>query len=149
MQLPKDLKEAIETNAYCAIATHLNENVIQNHLMWIDYEDETLIINTEKGRQKTLNIRNNRNISLVVFKPDAMYISWEIRGIVEEVIDDEKANKQIDKVSKRYTGHLYARDNKTSWEDAKIKDREMWRIKIEKLVAMNRPAANIVQSLAE
>tara|TARA_B100000035_G_C20897504_1_gene507864 strand:+ start:330 stop:779 length:450 start_codon:yes stop_codon:yes gene_type:complete len=149
MQLPQDLKEAIDTNAYCAIATHLNENVIQNHLMWIDYVDETLIINTEKGRQKTLNIRNNRNISLVVFKPDAMYISWEIRGIVEEVIDDESANKQIDKVSKRYTGHLYARDNKTSWADAKIKDREMWRIKIEKLVAMNRPAANIVQSTAE
>jgi general stress protein 26 len=149
MQLPDELKVAIDTNAYCAIATHLNENVIQNHLMWIDYEDESLIINTEKGRQKTLNIRNNRNISLVIFKPDAMYISWEIRGVVEEVVDDESANKQIDEVSKRYTGHLYARDNNTSWKDAKIKDREMWRIKIEKLVAMNRPAANIVQPVAE
>ena len=149
MQLPDELKVAIDANAYCAIATHLNENVIQNHLMWIDYEGETLIINTEKGRQKTLNIRNNRNISLVIFKPDAMYISWEIRGVVEEVVDDESANKQIDEVSKRYTGHLYARDNNTSWIDSKIKDREMWRIKIEKLVAMNRPAANIVQSVAE
>ena len=149
MQLPDELKIAIDTNAYCAIATHLNENVIQNHLMWIDYEGETLIINTEKGRQKTLNIRNNRNISIVIFKPDAMYISWEIRGVVEEVVDDQSANKQIDEVSKRYTGHLYARDNNTSWTDAKIKDREMWRIKIEKLVAMNRPAANIVQSVAE
>ena len=146
MQLPTDLKEAIDSNAFCAIATHVDDNVLQNHLMWIDYEGETLIINTEKGRQKTLNIRNNKNISLVIFKPESMYISWEIRGFVEEVIDDESANQQIDKVSTHYTGHLYARDNHTSWQDAKLKDREMWRIKIEKLVAMNRPAAKIVQS---
>ena len=149
MQLPEDLKEAIDSNAFCAIATHVSDNVIQNHLMWIDYIDENLIINTEKGRQKALNIRNNKNISLVIFKPDAMYISWEIRGFVKEIVDDVSANQQIDKVSMRYTGHLYARDNNTSWEDAKIKDREMWLIDIEKMVAMNRPAAKIVQSEVE
>jgi len=149
MQLPEDLKEAIDSNAFCAIATHVSDNVIQNHLMWIDYEDENLIINTEKGRQKALNIRNNKNISLVIFKPDSMYISWEIRGFVKKIVDDVSANQQIDKVSMRYTGHLYARDNNTSWEDAKIKDREMWLINIEKMVAMNRPAAKIVQSEVE
>tara|TARA_B100000900_G_scaffold240625_1_gene204607 strand:+ start:2462 stop:2911 length:450 start_codon:yes stop_codon:yes gene_type:complete len=149
MQLPEDLKEAIDSNAFCAIATHVSDNVIQNHLMWIDYVDENLIINTEKGRQKALNIRNNKNISLVIFKPDSMYISWEIRGFVKEIVDDVSANQQIDKVSMRYTGHLYARDNNTSWEDAKIKDREMWLINIEKMVAMNRPAAKIVQSEVE
>jgi len=149
MQLPEDLKEAIDSNAFCAIATHVSDNVIQNHLMWIDYVDENLIINTEKGRQKALNIRNNKNISLVIFKPDAMYISWEIRGFVKKIVDDVSANQQIDKVSMRYTGHLYARDNNTSWEDAKIKDREMWLINIEKMVAMNRPAAKIVQSEVE
>ena len=149
MQLPEDLKEAIDSNAFCAIATHVSDNVIQNHLMWIDYEDENLIINTEKGRQKALNIRNNKNISLVIFKPDSMYISWEVRGFVKKIVDDVSANQQIDKVSMRYTGHLYARDNNTSWEDAKIKDREMWIINIEKMVAMNRPAAKIVQSEVE
>ena len=149
MQLPEDLKEAIDSNAFCAIATHVSDNVIQNHLMWIDYEDENLIINTEKGRQKALNIRNNKNISLVIFKPDSMYISWEIRGFVKEIVDDVSANQQIDKVSMRYTGHPYARDSNTSWEDAKIKDREMWIINIEKMVAMNRPAAKIVQSEVE
>ena len=32
MQLPEDLKEAIDSNAFCAIATHVSDNVIQNHL---------------------------------------------------------------------------------------------------------------------
>ena len=141
MQLPEELKVAISKNAFCAMATHLNTNEIQNHLMWIDYLGENLIINTEKGRQKTFNIRSDNNISLVIFEPDAMYSSWEIRGEVQEVIDDSTANNHIDRLSNRYTGHPYNRDNDVSWEEAQIKDREMWKIKINKLISMVRPQA--------
>ncbi len=141
MQLPDELKTAINGNAFCAMATHLNTNEIQNHLMWIDYLENSLIINTEKGRQKTYNIRNDNNISLVIFEPEAMYSSWEIRGIVEMVIDDSSANEHIDKLSNRYTGHPYNRDKDTTWDEAEIKDREMWKIKVNKLVSMVRPQA--------
>lgn len=141
MQLPDELKTAINGNAFCAMATHLNTNEIQNHLMWIDYLENGLIINTEKGRQKTYNIRNDNNISLVIFEPEAMYSSWEIRGIVEMVIDDHSANEHIDKLSNRYTGHPYNRDKDTTWDEAEIKDREMWKIKVNKLVSMVRPQA--------
>ena len=141
MQLPDELKVAIDGDAFCAMATHLNTNEIQNHLMWIDYLGENLIINTEKGRQKTYNIRSDNNISLVIFEPQAMYSSWEIRGEVEEVIDDNSANLHIDKLSNRYTGHPYNRENDVSWDDAQIKDREMWKIKVNKLISMVRPQA--------
>ncbi|MCH1525432.1 MAG: pyridoxamine 5'-phosphate oxidase family protein [Candidatus Actinomarina sp.] len=141
MQLPDELKVAIDGDAFCAMATHLNTNEIQNHLMWIDYLGENLIINTEKGRQKTFNIRSDNNISLVIFEPQAMYSSWEIRGEVEEVIDDNSANRHIDKLSNRYTGHPYNRENDVSWDDAQIKDREMWKIKVNKLISMVRPQA--------
>ena len=141
MQLPDELKVAIDGDAFCAMATHLNTNEIQNHLMWIDYLGENLIINTEKGRQKTYNIRSDNNISLVIFEPQAMYSSWEIRGEVEEVIDDISANQHIDKLSNRYTGHPYNRENDVSWDDAQIKDREMWKIKVNKLISMVRPQA--------
>ena len=141
MQLPDELKVAIDGDAFCAMATHLNTNEIQNHLMWIDYLGENLIINTEKGRQKTYNIRSDNNISLVIFEPQAMYSSWEIRGEVEEVIDDISANRHIDKLSNRYTGHPYNRENDVSWDDAQIKDREMWKIKVNKLIPMVRPQA--------
>lgn len=141
MQLPDELKVAIDGDAFCAMATHLNTNEIQNHLMWIDYLGENLIINTEKGRQKTYNIRSDNNISLVIFEPQAMYSSWEIRGEVEEVIDDISANRHIDKLSNRYTGHPYNRENNVSWDDAQIKDREMWKIKVNKLIPMVRPQA--------
>ena len=32
MQLPIELKQAIDNNAFCALATKVNEKEIQNHL---------------------------------------------------------------------------------------------------------------------
>jgi len=141
MQLSLELKKAIDNNAFTAIATHLSNGEIQNHLMWVDYKDDSLLINTEKGRKKTLNIRENNSITLVVFEPSAMYSSWEIRGRVVEIIEDHTANEHIDKLSNRYTNHSYAREDGVSWEEAGIKDRELWIIKIDRLNSMIRPQA--------
>lgn len=52
MQLSNQLKEAIDNNAFCAIATKVNEKELQNHLMWVDYADNKILINTEQGRKK-------------------------------------------------------------------------------------------------
>ena len=83
MQLPSELKLAIDNNAFCAIATNIDHNIIQNHLMWVDYKENKILINTEQGRKKTQNIRINPNLTIVIFHPSEMYSSWEIRGVVE------------------------------------------------------------------
>ena len=141
MQLSNELKKSIDNNAFCAISTHLNDNEIQTHLMWVDYEDDYLIINTEKERKKTENIRNNPNISLVVFHPTAMYSSWEIRGVVAEILSDHSADSHIDKLSLRYTGKPYRRELGEEWNYEKIKSRELWKIKPNKIISMLRPQA--------
>ena len=104
MQLPIELKQAIDNNAFCALATKLNEKEIQNHLMWVDYKDNKILINTEQGRKKTENIRQEPNISLVIFHPTDMYTCWEIRGVVENIVQDYSANDHIDYLSNRYSG---------------------------------------------
>ena len=142
MQLNSELKKVIKNNAFSAIATHLENGEIQNHLMWVDYKDDFLLINTEKGRKKTFNIRDNNSISLVIFEPSAMYSSWEARGRVIEIIEDETANEHIDKLSNRYTQHPYGREDGVSWGKAGIKDRELWIIEVDKLNSMVRPQAS-------
>ena len=141
MQLSKELKKAIDSNAFCAISTHLNDDEIQTHLMWVDYEKDYIIINTEKERKKTENIRNNANISLVIFHPTAMYSSWEIRGFVAEILSDKSADTHIDKLSLRYTGKPYRRELGQEWDYEKIKSRELWKIKPSKINSMLRPQA--------
>ena len=140
MQLPIELKDAIDSNAFCAISTHAQNGEVQTHLMWIDYIENKLIINTEIDRKKAQNIRKNKSISLVVFHPQAMYSSWEVRGEVEEIIEDIAANDHIDKVSIRYTGKPYRRELDESWKDD-VKSREMWIINVEKIISMVRPQA--------
>lgn len=140
MQLPIELKDAIDSNAFCAISTHAQNGEVQTHLMWIDYIENKLIINTEIGRKKAQNIRKNKSISLVVFHPQAMYSSWEVRGEVEEIIGDITANDHIDKVSIRYTGKPYRRELDELWKDD-VKSREMWIINVEKIISMVRPQA--------
>ena len=140
MQLSNELKGAIDNNAFCAISTHVLNGEVQTHLMWIDYKDNQLIINTEKDRKKAQNIRSNNNISLVIFHPEAMYSSWEVRGEVVEIIEDISANDHIDEVSIRYTGKPYRRELNEPWSED-IKSREMWIIRVSKLISMVRPQA--------
>ena len=141
MQLSKELKEAIDNNAFCAISTHLNNDEIQTHLMWVDYEEDYIVINTEKERKKTENIRSKANISLVIFHPTAMYSSWEVRGVVTEILSDKSADSHIDKLSLRYTGKPYRREHGQEWNYEKIKSRELWKIKPSKINSMLRPQA--------
>ena len=141
MQLPNELKLAIDNNAFCAIATKVNDEEIQNHLMWVDYKDNQILINTEQGRKKAENIRIHKNLSIVIFHPSEMYSSWEVRGIVENIIDDDSANNHIDYLSNRYMSKPYLRTQGVSWEEANIKSREIWEVTVKKIISMVRPQA--------
>ena len=98
-------------------------------------------INTEQGRKKTENIRIHKNLSIVIFHPSEMYSSWEVRGIVENIIDDDSANNHIDYLSNRYMSKPYLRTQGVSWEEANIKSREIWEVTVKKIISMVRPQA--------
>ena len=67
MQLPIELKQAIDNNAFCAIATKINEKEVQNHLMWVDYREDRILINTEQGRKKQKILDRNQIYQLLYF----------------------------------------------------------------------------------
>ena len=52
MQLSNQLKEAIDNNAFCAIATKVNEKELQNHLMWVDYAKTQYLLIQSKAERK-------------------------------------------------------------------------------------------------
>ena len=70
-----------------------------------------------------------------------MYSSWEIRGVVENIIDNDSANDHIDYLSNRYTGKPYRREAGVSWNDADIKSREIWEVNTKNIISMVRPQA--------
>ena len=69
-----------------------------------------------------------------------MYQSWEIRGPVETIVQDQSANAHIDFLSNRYLGKPYKRTKDVSWEQANIKSREIWEVTVDKIIPMiSRP----------
>ena len=136
MQLPNELKDAINNNAFCALATKIDDKAIQNHLMWVDFKGNKILINTEQGRKKTENIRQEPNVSLVIFDPSDMYTCWEIRGVVEKIVQNSEANEHIDYLSNRYSGKPYGRTKDITWDQAGFTSREIWEIEVSKVISM-------------
>ena len=85
---------------------------------------------------KTENIRQEPNISLVIFHPTDMYTCWEIRGFIEKIVQDQTSNEHIDYLSNRYLGKPYGRAKDVTWEEAGFTSREIWEIKVNKVISM-------------
>ena len=141
MTIPSEIKSVIEDSGFAALATHNSKTEIQNHLMWIDYEEDKFLINTEQGRKKTENIRLDESLTLLIFHPNQMYRSWEVRGSLEEVKVGQSANDHIDKLSERYLNKPYKREKGVTWSSAGIKDRELWVINANKIISMSSIAS--------
>ena len=65
-----------------------------------------------------------------------MYTCWEIRGVVETIVQDPTANKHIDYLSNRYMGKPYGRTEEITWDEAGFTYREIWEIKVNKIISM-------------
>ena len=137
VMIPSDIKSVIEEAGFAALATKDNNKEIQNHLMWIDFDEDYFLINTEQERKKTKNIRVDDSLTLLIFHPEQMYRSWEVRGRVVEIKQGTEAKNHIDKLSERYVNKPYKREHGVAWGDVEIKDREIWFIKPHKILSMS------------
>jgi hypothetical protein len=81
--------------------------------MWVDADDEHILINTEVGRQKFLNVKRDPRVTVTVIDADNPYHYGEVRGTVVEEVTGPEARAHIDKVAMKYTGKPYANAIKT------------------------------------
>jgi PPOX class probable F420-dependent enzyme len=71
--------------------------------VWIDREDDTLLVNTAMGRVKQKNVARDPRVSLSVADQTDMYDKIVIHGrVVSEAL--EGADAHIDKLAKKYIG---------------------------------------------
>jgi PPOX class probable F420-dependent enzyme len=73
--------------------------------VWIDHEDGYVTFNTAVGRLKERNIRRDPRVAISIADADDPYDKVDIRGHVVEIIEGEDADRQIDKLAKKYTGN--------------------------------------------
>jgi PPOX class probable F420-dependent enzyme len=93
---------------FAAVTTLLPDGTPQTQPMWVDADDEHLLLNTEVHRQKFKNIRRDPRITVTVWDAGNPYEYAELRGEVVDTVTGPEARAHIDQLAQKYTGHDYA-----------------------------------------
>jgi PPOX class probable F420-dependent enzyme len=90
-----------------AFTTILPSGRAMTHVMWVDADDDHLLINTEVHRQKFKNVQRDPRVTVTIWDADNSYTFGELRGDVVETITGPEARAHIDALSHRYMGTDY------------------------------------------
>jgi general stress protein 26 len=89
------------------ICFHMPNGQIASHVMWVDADDEHVLINTEVHRAKYRAIAQNPNVTVTIWNKENPYQYGEVRGAVVGEVRGPEARANIDALAQRYTGQPY------------------------------------------
>jgi PPOX class probable F420-dependent enzyme len=103
--IPDDFRDLFEKRTFAHIGTLLPNGAPHVTPVWVDYDPDAnrLLVNTERGRRKEKNVRNDPRVGVSMTDPDNDYRMLSVTGEVE-AITTEGARAHIDELAKRYMG---------------------------------------------
>ena len=107
MALDADLKALATGRNFAALTTLMPDGQPQTQVMWVDADDEALLINTEVHRAKYRNVQRDPRVTVTVWDAANPYRYVEARGRVVGEVGGDAARAHIDSASRRYTGDDY------------------------------------------
>src|SRR5262245_21805329 len=109
--LTDEVRDLIKSGAFATLTTLLPDGRPATRVMWIDCDDECVLINTELHRQKFKNVEGDPRVTACVWEKDDPYLYLEVRGEVVEIVRGDRAREHIDELAMRYFGRLYRSDD--------------------------------------
>ncbi len=101
MKLSQDTINLLKGKNFASLATVNKDGSPQVSIVWIDYEDEVILINTAKGRVKTNNMQRDPRVSISITDSENPYYQVTIKGRVIEITEDG-AVYHINSLAKKY-----------------------------------------------
>lgn len=101
------IKELAQGANFGTISTLLRDGSAVTHVMWVDADDEHMLINTEVHRAKFRNVQRDPRVSVVVWDSNDPYRYAEVRGRVVDTVTGPAAREHIDTLSLKYMGRPY------------------------------------------
>lgn len=103
---PKTRELAAGPN-FGVLTTLLPDGSPQSHVMWVDADDEHLLLNTEVHRAKFKNMERDPRVAVTIIDREDSYSYVEVRGEVVETVRGPEAREHIDQLSRKYFGRDY------------------------------------------
>ena len=105
--LEEGVRRLAKGKNFAALTTLLPDGQPMTHVMWVDCDDEHILINTETHRQKARNMRRDPRVAVAIWEADDPYGYAEVRGEVVGIVAGPEARDHIDELSMKYNGHAY------------------------------------------
>ncbi len=96
------LKSFAQATNYAALTTLFSNGDPQTHIMWVDANDDHLLLNTQKGRAKYRNLLADPRVAVTIFDDNDPYRFVEARGRVVEFRHGAEASSHINRLSWKY-----------------------------------------------
>jgi PPOX class probable F420-dependent enzyme len=98
-----EVRELLKGKNIGHLATLMPDGSPQVTPMGVDHDGQYVLLNTEEGRQKVLNIRRDARVAISVTDAEKPYTWAAIRGRVVDMTTGG-AREHIDELSRRYLG---------------------------------------------
>ncbi len=92
---------------FATMTTLLPSGYPMTHVMWVDADDEHVLINTEIHRAKYKNVQRDKRVSVCIIDASNPYKYAEVRGEVIDEVRGQEARDDIDRLSRKYNGTDY------------------------------------------
>jgi PPOX class probable F420-dependent enzyme len=92
---------------FAAMSVILRSGQPMTHVMWVDADDDHVLINTEVHRAKFKAAKRDPRVSVTIWERADPYTYAEIRGRVVEFVRGAEARAHIDALSRKYRGRDY------------------------------------------
>ncbi len=92
---------------FAALTTLLPGGHPQTQVMWVDANEQHLLINTEVHRQKFRNVERDPRVTVTIWDKEDPYRFVEVRGEVVENVKGQEARDHIDELYQKYRGQPY------------------------------------------
>ena len=100
----RDLAQAVN---FAALTVNLRSGRAMTHVMWVDADDDHVLINTEVHRAKFKAIERDPRVTVTIWVRENPYSYAEVRGRVVEKVRGPEARAHIDALAQKYHGRDY------------------------------------------
>ncbi len=100
--LPANVVELAQAPNYAIFSSVLPSGHPQTHVMWVDADDNHLLINTVVSRRKYRNVLDHPKVSITIINGIDWFDWVEVRGTVVEEVRGDAAWEHINELSQKY-----------------------------------------------
>ena len=102
------VKTLAQGKNFAALTTLFADGRPQTQMMWVDADDDYVLINTETHRAKYKNTVGDPRVTVTIVDSTNPYHYAEVRGHVVETVHGAPALAHINVLSNKFTGADYA-----------------------------------------